>query len=77
MSAPSHYQVTVSKVEVNSISKEKRYSHYFTTSESHGQHMNLNDVKEMVKTFREKFTEAEGYKVTATYWNCSGREVSA
>lgn len=29
--------------------------------------------QKMIKLFKEKFPESDGYQISATYWNCTGQ----
>jgi hypothetical protein len=62
MSAASHYQINVSQSG----------SHYFSTSAEHGHFLSEYEAEKMVRDFRERFPESEGFEVTCTYWECRG-----
>ena len=32
--------------------------------------------QKMLKLFKEKFPESDGYQISATYWNCAGKTLS-
>lgn len=34
------------------------------------------EYEKVLKILKEKFPESEGYKVTATYWTCIGKELN-
>lgn len=45
--------------------------HFFATDPRSCQ--TEKQYKELLKIIKEKFPESEGYHVTATYWDCSGK----
>lgn len=63
MSASSHFQINVSR----------NGKHYFSTSSEHGQHMTTECAKNMVRDFRARFPESEGFRTEVAYWECSGK----
>jgi len=46
--------------------------HFFATHPRSG--TDLNKIKEVLCEIRKKFPPREGYEVTATYWQASGRK---
>lgn len=62
MAAASHFSINVSK----------NGKHVFATQSEFWSH---KQAFELVRLFRSRFLAVEGYEITLSYWECTGRDV--
>ena len=47
--------------------------HLFATAERSA--VNFSKAEELVRLFRKKFPNSEGYEISVTYWKCEGHQI--
>ena len=57
------------------INVAKNGRHFFATAENSIPTYPPEKYEEVLKTFREKFPESEGYKISATKWTSHGEHI--
>ena len=65
-----YYEINVAKFN----EKTGRYDHFFATDER--SITNMFKLEEVVKVFKKKFPEEEGYNLTCTNWETRGEEIT-
>lgn len=61
---PSYYEINVAFYN----------RHFFATAPRSIR--DRDELDRVLPVFKEKFPESEGYSITVTYWNCTGKDIN-